>query len=118
MTRGWETQGTGAGRRRASLRPLKRGADPGGRVRGILEGHETALGEAIVWIVAAGGGLLVSSTRDGGAVGIHLYAGDQRASDFSSSNEDFGALLETLTDCAKELGLVGPSFNGKVPQRG
>jgi hypothetical protein len=118
MTRGWETNGTGAGRRRTRIRPLRRGSDPGSRIRGILEGNEAALAEAIVGVVVAGGGLLVSSTRDGGAVGIHLYAGDARASDFSASAEDLGALLETLEDVMKELGLVESKGQARGPETG
>jgi hypothetical protein len=118
MTRGFETNGTGAGRRRTSLRPLRGRTDPGSGVRRILEGHETAVGEAVVGVVAAGGGLLFSSTRDGGAVGVHLYAGDQRASDFSASNEDFGALLETLEACARDLGLPWGNGEAKGPVKG
>lgn len=76
------------------------------------------MGEAVVGVVAAGGGLLFSSTRDGGAVGVHLYAGDQRASDFSASNEDFGALLETLEECAKDLGLQWGKYAPKGPETG
>ena len=115
MTRGWETNGTGPGRRRSSIRPLERGADPGSRVRRIMEGHETAVGEAVIRIVAAGGGLLFSSTRDRGAVGVHIFAGDSRVSDYSSSPEDFGALLETLEEAWKEYFPEEARRQAKVP---
>jgi hypothetical protein len=118
MTRGWETGGVDGGRRRTSIRPLRRRTDPSGRLRRILEGSETALGEAVVWVVAAGGGLLISSTRDGGAVGIHLYAGDQRASEFVTSGEELEGLLEALEDIGKDFGLVGPKSDAKGPETG
>lgn len=108
MTRGWETNGLGAGRRRIGIRPIRRGADPGGAIRRILEGHETALGEAVVRILVAGGGLLFSSTRDGGAVGVHLYQGDTRASEFVVSNDDFGALCEALAHLEHGQTAPGP----------
>jgi len=98
MTRGWETNGVGAGRRRVGIRPIRRRADQGGSVRRILEGNETALGEVIIRVLVKGGGLLFSATRDGGAVGVHLYQGDTRASEFVVSNEDLGALLEALME--------------------
>jgi hypothetical protein len=111
MTRGWETNGVGAGRRRVGIRPIRRRTDTGSSVRRILEGHEAALGEAVVRILAAGGGLLFSATRDGGAVGVHLYQGDTRASEFVVSNDDFGALCEAL-------GALNDEQMAQDPQRG
>jgi len=74
------------------------------------------MGEAIVWVLAAGGGLLFSATRDGGAVGLHVYAGDQRASEFSTSPEDWGALLEDLRSVLEELGIREVRRDVNVPE--
>jgi len=74
------------------------------------------MGEAVVWVLAAGGGLLFSATRDGGAVGIHIYAGDTRASEFCNSSEDFGALLEDLDAVLKELGIHSIDRGVKAPE--
>jgi len=118
MTRGWETNGVGAGRRRVGIRPIRRGADPSGAVRRILEGNETALGEAVVGVLVAGGGLLFSATRDGGAVGVHLYQGDTRASEFVVDNGDLRALCEAITDLGRGKTAQDPAGGGKGPVAG
>ena len=118
MTRGWETNGVGAGRRRVGIRPIRRGADPGSGVRRILEGNETALGEVIVGVLVAGGGLLFSATRDGGAVGVHLYQGDTRATEFVTSNEDLASLLEAIGLMQAADKARGPLGNTKGPGTG
>jgi len=74
------------------------------------------MGEAIVWVLAAGGGLLFSSTRDGGAVGLHVYAGDQRASEFCTSPEDWGALLDDMRSVLEDLGIKDVQRGVKVPE--
>jgi hypothetical protein len=76
------------------------------------------MGEAIVGVLAQGGGLLFSATRDGGAVGVHVYKGDERASDFSASNEDFGALLEALQQAHRKAEAVNTAADGRGPVRG
>lgn len=76
------------------------------------------MGEVVIRVLAQGGGLLFSATRDGGAVGVHLYKGDERASDFSSSNEDFGALLEALMSAVVVAEGVGPVRPVKGPVEG
>jgi hypothetical protein len=106
MTRGFETPDAGAGRRRTSIRSIRRGAAPGSRVRGILDGRESALGEVVVRALVAGMGLLFTATRDGGAVGVHLYSGETRASDFCASPEDLDATLEALHERLE--GRTGP----------
>jgi hypothetical protein len=48
-------------------------------------------------------------------VGIHLYAGDARASEFVTSAEDLGALLEVLDDVMTDLGLKPQQTAEKAP---
>ena len=47
-------------------------------------------------VLASGRGVLLTTTRDGGAVGIHLYEGDSRASDFVSNAEELEAVIQAI----------------------
>src|SRR5262245_50099823 len=96
MSRGWDDRTAPAGRRRLSLRPVRPGGDDGDRVRRTLEGNEAALAEVLVRTLVSGCGLLLTTTRDGGAVGVHLYQGETRASDFVSSSEELEAVIQAI----------------------
>lgn len=69
----------------------------GDRLPAILEGNEAALAEAVVHMVVVGGGLLVSGTRDGGALGIHVFYGRNKWSKYAASPEALSALLEAIS---------------------
>jgi len=61
-----------------------------------VEGQDSALGEVVVRVLVSGAGILFTTTRDGGAVGVHLYQGDTRSSDFAASPEDLASILEGI----------------------
>ena len=67
-----------------------------------MEGQDSHLGEVVRRVLVRGYGILFTSTRDGGAVGVHLYQGDTRSSDFAASPEDFEALIEALGQLVEE----------------
>jgi hypothetical protein len=73
-----------------------------------VEGQESAVGEVIVRALVSGYGVLFTTTRDGGAVGVHLYQGDTRSSDFAASSEDFEALIQALHELIVKKPGTGP----------
>lgn len=111
MTREWADSFPGAGSRRRSIRPIRQTANSSGRVPGIVEGQDSALGEIVVRVLVSGFGILFTTTRDGGAVGVHLYQGDARASDFAASPEDLRAVIQglhELLDAGSSKGFLAP----------
>lgn len=96
MTREWADAVGRPNRRRVSLRPIRPGGDGGSRLPGILEGFESRLGETLVRTLAAGNGLLFTTTREGGAIGVHLYQGETRASTYVASPEELEEALEAI----------------------
>jgi len=80
-------------------------------VPGILEGNEGALGDLLVRAVKAGVGVLVGSTRDGGAVSLTLYffAGGRRT--YPSSPDALAADIDEF------LGLVEREEARRTPAR-
>jgi hypothetical protein len=69
----------------------------GDRLPAILEGNEAQLAEAVVHMVVVGGGLLASGTRDGGAIGLHVFYGRNKWSKYAASPEALSALLEAIS---------------------
>lgn len=66
------------------------------------------MGEVIVRALVQGYGVLFTTTRDGGAVGVHLYQGDTRSSDFAASPEDFEGLIQALGQLVDRKPGTGP----------
>jgi len=118
MTRGWADATSGPGRRRASLRPIRSADGGSSRVSGIVEGKESALGEVLVRALVCGAGLLFTTTRDGGAIGVHLYQGDTRSSSFASSEEDLEAVIQAVHDRLMPKKGPGPPKWGQASENG
>jgi hypothetical protein len=69
--------------------------------------------------LAAGCGVLISPTSDGGALSVTLYAADQRHRAYASSAEDFHTILEAVRDVSEAHMVGGPmrAVNGPLQSR-
>jgi hypothetical protein len=78
------------------------------RAHELVTGVRLELAETIEQCVAAGVGLLVSPTSDGGAVSITVYAGDKRERDYAGNPDEMAALLSAVRDFAEAATYQGP----------
>jgi hypothetical protein len=69
------------------------------------------LGDVIGDTASAGIGVLISPTRDLGAVSLTLYVGDDRERAYASTAEEFTALLEAARDIAQASMVSGVRGN-------
>lgn len=83
----------------------------------MLEGRATAVGEVVERALVSSRGILFTATRDGGAIGVHLYEGENRASDFAASPEDFDGLLEALHERMEPQKQQGPAASQNGPSK-
>lgn len=69
--------------------------------------------------LAAGCGVLISPTSDGGALSVTVYAGDQRHRAYAASAEDFHSILEAVRDVSEAHMVGGPmrAVNGPLQAR-
>lgn len=97
----------GYGRGRGSnFRPLVPRTQGPNRVQHIVEGQEATVGDVVVAALEVGLGILLSPTRDAGAVGIILYDGDGGSQTYASTPEEFLAAMDAIT--ARVVGKKGP----------
>lgn len=89
---------------------IKRGDSP--RVGQILGIEPSVLMDTLAVACAAGCAVMFSPTSDGGALGVIIYAGDQRHRGWASDAEAFGALLSDARDVCEAHMIGGPA--GKV----
>jgi len=68
------------------------------RLAELLHGTDSVLGEAVRLALESGCGLLLSPTRDGGAISVTLCVGDDRFRGYAASPEEFAALLDRVAD--------------------
>lgn len=87
--------------RGANLRPLVDRTGSGNRVAGIVKVDSKLWVAAIECCLAAGLGLLFSSTSDGGAVSITLYDGNDRSRSYATSPEELADMLAIVRDRAE-----------------
>lgn len=101
MARTADPKSTPAGRSGAvSLRRLSNRDHDAPRVGQIVGQNTALLGEVVGDIAAAGIGVLISPTRDLGAISLTLYVGEDRDRAYASTPEEFATLLETARDIA------------------
>jgi hypothetical protein len=84
------------------------------RLAELLDGTDSMLGEAVRLALESGCGLLLSPTRDGGAISVTLYVGDDRFRGYAASPEEFATLLDRVAD---RRGPTGQAGEGQVPKR-
>lgn len=66
------------------------------RLAGILEVDPALFSECILSALAAGRGVLLASTSDGGALNVTLFEGDERSRTYASTPEEFSEALIAL----------------------
>jgi hypothetical protein len=102
-----------------SFKPLgkQRGDTP--RVGKILGIEPQVLMDALAVACAAGCAVMFSPTSDGGALGVIVYAGEQRHRGWASDAEEFGALLSDVRDVSEAHMVGGPARkeNGALKAR-
>jgi hypothetical protein len=89
------------GTRATQFKPLLNERVGATRVTHLLDGADSVLGEAIRLALESGAGVLLSPTRDGGALSITLYVGDDRLRGYAASPEEFTALLDRVADVGR-----------------
>lgn len=89
------------GPRAIPFKPLINERNGQGRVDQLLDGADTVLGEAVRLALGAGVGVLLSPTRDGGALSVTLYVGDDRYRGYAASPEEFTALLDRVANTGR-----------------
>jgi len=67
----------------------------------LLTGDGTLFMETLAVVLVSGGGLLMSTTQDGGALSVTLYLGDERFRSYATDREELDALLEAVRDHAE-----------------
>lgn len=92
------------------------GDELGDRLPSILAGNEKALAEATVNLVVRGGGLLIHGTKDGGAIGLHVFYGQVKQVRYAASPEALQALLEALSGWTPAQPIVKASTLNVVRQ--
>lgn len=101
MARTADPKSTPAGRQvQNGLRRLHDGRSDTPRVGAIVGPNTTALGEVLGDTVTAGIGVLISPTRDLGAVSLTIYVGDDRERAYAGTPEELATLIETVRDIA------------------
>lgn len=109
------------GPRTAQFKPLLNERGRTARIPELLDGADSVLGEAIRLALESGCGVLVSPTRDGGALSITLYVGDDRLRGYAASPEEFTALLDRVADVGRgtfQAGTINPASNTLMPRKG
>jgi len=69
-------------------------------VPAILEGQEKLVAESIVQAVVKGAAVMLSPTRDGGALGVHVWHGFRTWKDYVTSPEELEEVLAGLAALA------------------
>jgi hypothetical protein len=88
------------------FRSVRLDPESGGRINEITSGLAALLGDTLCDCLAAGIGVLLSPTSDGGAVSCTVYEGDDRDKSYQGHASEFEAYLRALQDHARAR-LVG-----------
>lgn len=67
----------------------------------LLAGDGALFMETLAVVLVSGGGMLMSTTQDGGALSVTLYLGDERYRSYATDKEELDALLEAVRDHAE-----------------
>lgn len=81
-----------------SFRRPTSGPPPGDRMPIILGGNEKLMAEAVVSAVTHGLAVMFGPTRDGGALGVHAWYGENHWKDYCSSPDELEEVLTGLRD--------------------
>lgn len=103
------------------FKPLLNARSGPPRLIQLLDGADSVLGEAIRLALESGAGVLLSPTRDGGALSVTLYVGDDRLRGYAASPEEFTALLDRVADVGRSANLPGkvnPASNALGVRKG
>jgi hypothetical protein len=106
---------------RPPFKPLINERNGAGRIAILLDGNDSVLGEAVRLVLVAGCGVLMSPTRDGGALSITLYVGDDRLRGYAASPEELEALLDRVADTGRGTArpkVVNPASNALGIRKG
>jgi hypothetical protein len=109
------------GTRTPPFKPLINERNGPGRVALLLDGNDSVLGEAVRLVLESGSGVLLSPTRDGGALSVTVYVGDDRLRGYAASPEEFTALLDRVADLgrtAHKPGKINPASNALGVRKG
>jgi hypothetical protein len=93
-------------------------ADTTPRVGRILGIPAQELLDCIGLAICAGFGLMFSPTSDGGALGVHLYAGEGKLRQYATTAEELQAILRAVSDRAEAQMTTGPAPIRKLAVRG
>jgi hypothetical protein len=105
----------------SNFKPLLNERNGPSRLAQLLDGADSVLGEAVRLALESGSGVLLSPTRDGGALSITLYLGDDRLRGYAASPEEFTALLDRVADVGRGTvtpGKVNPASNALGIRKG
>lgn len=83
---------------RARFKSILDRGDTTPRVGRILGIPAQELVDTVGLACCAGFGLMFSPTADGGAIGVHLYAGDSKLREYAASPEELSAVLSAVRD--------------------
>lgn len=94
---------------RSTVKPLGEPAGEGLKTGDILGIPASELMDAVSVLCAAGCGLLISPTSDGGALSVTVYASQQRHRGYATSATGFSKLLLDARDVAEAHLVGGPA---------
>jgi hypothetical protein len=109
------------GARTATFRPLIDDRGGPARFAQLLDGADSVLGEAVRLALEGGAGVLLSPTRDGGALSVTVYLGDDRLRGYAASPEELTALLDRVADLGRtslKPAKGNPASNALMPRKG
>lgn len=78
------------------------------RIQQVLRGGAQPLGECLVDALAAGMGVLLAPTSDGGALSITVYDGDDRMRTYVTNPDELSEALDALGDLSTAKTITGP----------
>lgn len=106
--------GRGSG---SNFKPLVRRVDDTPRIASIATMDPKVFMEAVVLAWTQGLGLLISPTRDGGALSIIIYTGDDPLKSFANDAQSFEDAILAVRDEAEARMVGGTTKPKKAPVR-
>lgn len=99
------------------VKPLRNRDQAAPKTGDMLAGDGSLFMETLAVVLVSGGGLLVSTTQDGGALSITLYLGEQRYRSYAADRDELDELLGAVRDVAEAFMLESRGKAFKAPPK-
>lgn len=99
------------------VKPLRNREEAAPKTGELLSGDNSLFMDTLAVVLVSGGGLLCSTTQDGGALSMTLYLGDQRYRSYAADQEELTELLNAVRDLSEAYMLERRAGAFKTPPK-